>query len=444
MPATRQRVFLLGALIAVPLLSFFFVICFGTPLERNKSVSDNHVGSGSAVWPSFILPLRYQSHQLQSDHETAQDIQYPGANGHGMRSGIAALRAVRQGCRYLADVRIGKQYFELIVDTGSSDIAVLGKGVRCMRSGVPVDAANCSFGRMYDAEKTFKEIPGQHYWNSYKDGSFGQGRLGYDMVEIGGVVIQHQTIAIVNNTDYNGDSGSSGILGLGRDGLTRAFADSPNQRHSLITWKTYKSFITEMVSDPQLPHIFSLALDESGGSLAFGKTSAEHAPTDFVRAPLLGYDPRYTISLDHRTPFKFPGHERTENALIERYGSYMDDPNAALSATVDSGSAYIFVPHFIAETVAAQYQPPAVPVEGAYFYRVDCQAEPPPLAVRIAGRDFKIDPKYLILPSKGDVCEAAVMSNGDDFSAVVGQPFLKSVYAVFDLDAEEIRFAERR
>ena len=98
--------------------------------------------------------------------------------------------------------------------------------------------------------------------------------------------------------------------------------------------------------------------------------------------------------------------------------------------------------------VNALYNPPAEynPYVGAY--EVDCNAKPPAISVRIGGVDLSINPADMILNTPGGYdsdtrkCITTIQPSSSS-TLILGDAFLKSVVAVFDVGAAQMRFASR-
>ena len=361
---------------------------------------------------------------------------------NGLISNTAPLRVVPTSGAYVTTVTIGSQIFELLVDTGSSDTWVFKKSAYCTKKDklVSGDPGFCNFGPQYKPEDTFHQIPGRHFASRFRDGSRVHGVLGLEHFEVGGIEISDQVIGLVDQAIWNGDGKRSGILGLGREGAVKSYKDRKPEADGIATWLGYDSFVTRMTSKLNMPNMFSLALDQTGGSLAFGYATAAHAPAKFVRTSFLDSNPGYAIELEP-TAIVFPASKEIDEAMFEYFH------NATFAAYIDSGTEGIWLPPIVADAIAAQYKPPATLNDKGPEYLVDCQAEPPPLAVRITGRNFKIDPKHMVLTEGKGLCVAATMRNPEPWSghtpSILGTPFLKSVYALFDLEAQELRVGAR-
>ena len=298
---------------------------------------------------------------------------------------------------------------------------------------------------MYIPDEGFQQIRDQHFRDSYPDLSYAYGILGHEQVKLAGLTLNNQTIGVAKEAALDGDKALSGMLGLGREWQTMAYADSNDSSDGLVTKRPYTPVFENIALQNNLPTIFSLALDGQGGSLAFGYATAPHASADFVRTPLLNYDTRYLISLDNEGLIFEGSNHRI--SLLKEYFRATNDGSLALPARIESSAPMIIVPRVIAENFAAVFRPRATSdnYDGSQSqtFHVGCKAEAPPLAVRIAGREFQINAEDLVINLGDAGCVLAVMSFDGEELSVLGQPFLKSVLAVFDVGAGEMRFAAR-
>ena len=116
---------------------------------------------------------------------------------------------------FATEVSFGDETFELIVDTGSSDTWVVEKGFQCINitTSAPLTEADCYFGPPYSVTKEFKQIPDENFNITYGDGEFLSGILGYEKVTVAGLTV-NQTVALVNTAAWEGDSTTSGLIGL--------------------------------------------------------------------------------------------------------------------------------------------------------------------------------------------------------------------------------------
>ena len=399
---------------------------------------------------SYVVPLKYKAHASTSDHEVDQDEDcLTGRRLHRHRKplGTAALRAVHKGRRYVTHIEIGSQKFEVTIGINQGDTWVIGKDTLCLDLSTrdPLASWNCSFGPVYTPDETFQQIPNVHFGDSYTDLSYAYGILGHEQVTVAGLALNNQTIGIAKEAALVGDKTLSGMLGLGREWETMAYADSNDSSDGLVTKRPYTPVFANLALQNNLPQIFSLALDGRGGSLAFGYATEPHASADFVHTPLLNYDPRYLISLDNEGLIFEGSNHRI--SLLKKHLRSTNNGSLALPARFDYSTPMIIVPRVIAENFAAVFRPRGTSANNdgsqSQLFHVDCKADVTPLVVRIAGRYFKISADALIINLGDAGCVSAVMSFDGEELSVLGQPFLKCVFAVFDVGAGEMRFAAR-
>jgi hypothetical protein len=140
-----------------------------------------------------------------------------------------------QDMYYITDITVGNKTVPVTIDTGSSDtwfvrspftcidyygnrVAVSAAPSPCTDSDAntdkPPQESRCGFGQNYIANFSQGVIDNAVFARSYADGTYVYGYFGFDDVNIGGVTIQHQQLAIVNNTYWYGDGKTSGLLGL--------------------------------------------------------------------------------------------------------------------------------------------------------------------------------------------------------------------------------------
>ena len=116
---------------------------------------------------------------------------------------------------------------------------------------------------------------------------------------------------------------------------------------------------------------------------------------------------------------------------------------------VDSGNNLNVFPKEVADSINAAFDPPA----GGYNAKaqapvVDCNATAPALSVEIGNAIFDIDPVDMIWRDAHGTCFSSVVSTDSVEGETIkinflGDVFLKNVVAVFDMEHDEMRFAQR-
>ena len=131
---------------------------------------------------------------------------------NGNQTGLIALEL---GEEFAAEVTIGSQTFDLIIDTGSSDTWVVEEGFTCIDfdTGKKTTESECAFGSTYTKSGTFKSISGETFSIEYGDEESLTGVFGTEDVTIAGITVDQQ-IALVTKADWEGDGTTSGLMGL--------------------------------------------------------------------------------------------------------------------------------------------------------------------------------------------------------------------------------------
>jgi aspergillopepsin I len=120
-----------------------------------------------------------------------------------------------EGEEFATNITFGSQTFSVIIDTGSSDTWLVESGFQCVdvETSASLTEADCAFGPTFDMTDTFVQIPNENFNIEYGDGEFLQGIIGWEEVEVAGLTV-NTTVALVNYAAWEGDSTTSGLMGL--------------------------------------------------------------------------------------------------------------------------------------------------------------------------------------------------------------------------------------
>ncbi|KAF2433961.1 acid protease [Tothia fuscella] len=345
------------------------------------------------------------------------------ANGLRKRQdGSTPLIPLLGGAEFVSEVTIGSQTVKMIMDTGSSDTWLIKEGFECTDSNrKAVDESTCNFGPTYDG--TITQIAGQDFQISYGDGEFVTGVFGTQDVEIAGITVQDQQVALGTSAFWNGDGISSGLVGLAYPAITSAFKGN--------TRISYDPLFTSMTKQGLSSSMFSMAIQrggQTGGFIAFGGLPPVTFDETFAKTPIQvltsgGSSQRtfYTITPD---ALVYTGSAKTQKSQY----------------IVDSGTTLAYLPTNVAKTLNGLFTPKARldPSQGAYV--VNCNAKAPSLGVKIGGTTFNINPADMVLRDPSGLCISGIQDGGSG-PFILGDVFMQNVVAVFDVGAAEMRFA---
>lgn len=181
------------------------------------------------------------------------------------------------GTQYGVDVEFNKQKLTLALDTGSSDTWAVGSKSNCTGW-----FASCFFGPSYTGGFNEEPDEDQHLYAQYGDGEVVQGPIGFMDVTVCGIRVTNQTVALANDTLWNGNNVTSGILGLAYPSITNAYA-GPFGTHSSWYQVEYAPVFSNMVSQGLVDNHFSIAIsrDALNGVLGFGGVPEDLKGVDY-------------------------------------------------------------------------------------------------------------------------------------------------------------------
>ncbi|EME88060.1 uncharacterized protein MYCFIDRAFT_26346, partial [Pseudocercospora fijiensis CIRAD86] len=359
------------------------------------------------------------------------------------------LNSVEGGQVHAVEVTVGGQNFSVVVDTGSSDPWLAINGFECYDlDNTPLAQSDCEFGPTYDSSKssTYRVVPDQNFNISYADGEFLNGAMGNETFTMAGITVPNQKFGVVNIAAWLGDGVTSGLVGFAYRSLTSAYGGTTPGSDVKNQAMLYNPLFVNMYEQQDVPSIFSMAIDRDesvGGILALGGIpDIKHSPY-FVTTPILpaGVNAAkevvyqfYTIDIDG---FAFSSNRSTQfNTPLVGNGT---------DVIVDSGTSLCYVPNDVASGTAAAFDPPATYDSsfGAYF--VDCNATVPIFGVGIGKKIFYVNPADLVIDLVGDgsFCVMGIQPTFEGLT-ILGGTWMKNVLAVFDIGAEQMRFAARQ
>ncbi|KAL4915686.1 aspartic peptidase domain-containing protein [Aspergillus aurantiobrunneus] len=371
----------------------------------------------------------------------------------------APMVATMYGTVFDVQATVGGQSFDLLVDSGSSDLYVMESGFTCIHkeTGLELTEEDCDYdvGRTYDVSDTYEEIPNQIFGITYGAGT-ASGRMAFEEVSIAGVTVPRQRVGIANVSTPMGDGVSSGLVGLGYPALTSAHPDNITDNSTYWYYRLpYKPLLFNMweqglIEEPYFAHVLSRhSLNESGpvfgGYLSFGELPPVAHEDTWAVAP---------VEIMTNIPLNYTSYQRTRSYWATTLNATIDatrnnTASAPFQAFFDSGNPLSYLPARIADPLNQLFSPPGVYRKELEAYVVDCNAKAPSnFTFQLGGQVFTHDPADLIQKLPEGVCISAI-GNSDEIRLlddlqlnVIGVSFLKTVVSVFDIGKNEMRFSK--
>ncbi|KAL4926181.1 pepsin-like aspartic protease [Aspergillus undulatus] len=378
----------------------------------------------------------------------------------------APMVSTLYGTVFDVETTIGGQTFQLLVDSGSSDLYVMKTGFTCLdqESGQTLTEEECRYdlNRTYDVSDRYQEIPNQIFGIEYGAG-IASGVMAYEEVTIAGITVPKQQVAIADKSTPMGDGVSSGLIGLGYPALTSAhpsnITDNSTYWYHRLQYKPllFNMYEQGLIEEPYFAHVLARApLNDSspafGGYLSFGELPPVRHEDVWAIAP---------VDILETIPLNYTSYKRSRSYWATTLSASLGSHNTSLGTNssssisapfqvfFDSGNPLSYIPLRIADPLNQLFSPPGIYNSDLQAYIVDCDAKAPStFSLEIGGYMFTHDARDLIYQTGEDLCISAI-GNSDDIELlrefelnIIGVPFLKGVMSVFDIGRGEMRFTK--
>lgn len=381
-----------------------------------------HRGRGpksvAKAYQKFGVPIPDDLAQCLKDILRAMGIS-PGAYGAAgyndtADSGKGEVSAVPEmfDVEYLVPVQIGTppQTLNLNLDTGSSDLWVFtSETPKSMVAGQKLfDIPSSSSARF---------MPNQTWSIRYGDGSASLGTVYTDIVSIGGIEVQNQTVESARQVSksFTRDPHMSGLVGLAFSKINQV---RPTRQHTF--WENALAELDEPV--------FSANLKKGqAGNYNFGFID----PTEFT--PPLSY-----IPVNSSRGFW----EFTTSSYSVANQSAVSSPHSAIA---DTATTLLFLPLSITSGFYAAVPSATIsPTYGGYVYA--CNATLPDITLHIEGYRAVIPGELLAFApadtssfSNATLCFGGIQSSEEMPFSIYGDIFFKAQWVLFDAKKGEER-----
>lgn len=347
------------------------------------------------------------------------------------QAGEVPAEDVQNDAMYLAQVGIGTpaQTLNLDFDTGSADLWVWSTNLPSATLSANSDANHTVF----DSSKssTFKNQEGSTWEISYGDGSSASGSVGTDSVNIGGVVVKNQAVELADKMSAQFASGAGdGLLGLAFSSINTV---KPKSVATPVQNMIAQSDITSGLFTAKLGSWRDADEPDKGDSFyTFG-----FIDQDTVTAA--GADITYTAVDNSNGFWMFDSTSATVNGKsITRSGN---------TAIADTGTTLALVDD---ATCKAIYDA----IEGAiydndsqgYIYPSNTTADNlPTVSFAVGNKQFAVQKEDLAFAeAKTGYVYGGIQSRGSMTFDILGDTFLKGIYAVFDVGNTRFGAVQRK
>ncbi|KAE8327264.1 aspartic peptidase domain-containing protein [Aspergillus sergii] len=375
----------------------------------------------------------------------------------------ASLLATGGGHNFDVDVTVGSnnQTFKLLVDTGSSDLYIMGDGFTCINatSNLTLPQADCKYGpETYTRSSSYEQVPNEVFGIEYGAGR-ASGVMAYEDITIAGVSVRAK-LAIADVSEPMGREGiSHGVMGLGYPSITSAHPGTsvPNNTY-FYNRAVYSPVFNTMFEQGLVEPYFTIALAHTardstatfGGYLTLGDLPPVEPKSDFSAVPveiMKDVPAEFTSGKQQRAYWAFTVQGVKYGSSGEETAALKTDNNP-WQVFVDTGNDFSILPEAVVDPVNKQFSPPGVWNDKLKVYVVDCDAKAPEFGVTIGNQTFYHAAEDLIYEVGEGVCVSSLLPAekvGMKYVVVyvLGAPFYKNVIAVHDFGKNELRFAQK-
>lgn len=343
------------------------------------------------------------------------------------------------------------QEFVAFIDTGSSDTWVISKDFQCLDISTmdPESQSACQFGTLYDpALGSFENITSQEFSIAYfPENETLEGSMGYAPLQLGGLTVPKQEVALVTESAWAGDGTSSALVGFAYPAVTSASYRSNGSQ------AIYDPVFTTMAKEKIVDNaVFTLALNRvppntspsaPAGLMAFGGL----VPSTYY------YPPFTTVSIEETAGIKGLSFYTISHELIYNRKNGTTYSGGTYQSIIDSGTAPNFIPSDQAADINEQFSPAAVYNETLGYWTVDCDATAPYAAYKIGGVVMPMNPTDMIVRSLNglegfeNICFSAFADGGppgNDTVYIIGEVWQLSYVVAYDQGRNQMHFANRR
>lgn len=322
---------------------------------------------------------------------------------------LITLDQDRPDLSYFGEITFGTgepQELNVLFDTGSADLFVIGD--EC-------DSPACSRKLKYNSylDDSYKaiELP---FHVEYVGSAFAKGSRATTDIKIGSLSVETQDFGLVDTISDNfADLTFAGIMGMA--------LSSASENRQLTP-------VTNLIN--------SKALDQPQFSFMLGR-DADNTPSELT---IGGSNPaRYDANSLTWTNLVDDNHGLWKIPLDDCFVS--DQPLGFQDriGSIDTGSASIIIPSADAKTLYGKI-PKSVALDKG-FYSIPCETNIV-ISLRFSGMTWNMDHRDFIL-KEGENCFGSIqgIDTGSDTTWIIGIPFLKNVYSIFDQDEFRVGFA---
>lgn len=343
---------------------------------------------------------------------------------------------------YNIEIGLGtpSQTFNLLLDTGSSDMWVIGSGneycTENPRLIASLQGINCSVSGVFttDSSSTFS-ANNTDFYIAYGDKTVAEGDWATDTLTINGVSIKKFSFGLGATTNS-----SMGVLGIGYKSN-----EATNALKSPYTYENLPLRLAEQgVINTPAYSMWLNDINSDSGNILFGAVDHDKYNGSLVRVPIQSqssYSSGPTSFLIDLQSVKYSESGSSSSEIL----------SDSIQAVLDSGTSLSYFPSSIASKLLSKFSASYNSQLG--YYLTSCNTAGM-LTYNFTNAIINVPFEYLLIPVQdSSTGEVAQLKSGEPACAVgilpaeykfalLGDTFMRNAYSVFDLKNNEIALAQ--
>ncbi|KAF4541128.1 Peptidase A1 [Lasiodiplodia theobromae] len=395
----------------------------GPYLVTNRIHQQGKFGPGKALGGH----ARVQKHVLQKRVAVAAD-------SGSTETGDVPAEDIQNDSLYLCEVGIGTpaQKLRLDFDTGSADLWVWSTS---LPSNVQSQGKSSNHA-IFDPSKssTFKKSDGSTWQIQYGDQSSASGDVGTDTIDLGGLKVENQAIELASKlSDQFVQGEGDGLLGLAWGSINTVKPEAVNTP------------VENMIAQEDIPkdaELFTAYLGSTKDTSEADKGESFYTfgyiDQDVLKAA--GVDTPFYVDIDNSQGFwQFTSTSASVNGqTIQRSGN---------TAIADTGTTLALVADDVVDAIykaipGAKYDSQN---QGYVFPSSVTADQLPEVSFAVGEKLFVVQKEDLAFADAGNgFVYGGIQSRGDMTFDILGDTFLKGIYAIFDQGNKRFGAVQRK
>lgn len=394
--------------------------------------------------PKGYVGLNFKK-KYGNNYDTATSNFKPEFNLHKRDGEYEIVEISNEQSFYSVELDIGtpSQEVTVLVDTGSSDLWVMGSNNPYCRGSSDSqisssDRIDCGEFGTFNSDRSSswsRNGSAPRFSIQYGDTTFASGIWGQDHLHLEDLNITGLSFAVANRTNS-----TVGVLGVGLPGL-----ETTNSGRTPYQYDNFPMVLKRAgATDSTAYSLYLNSLQEEHGSILFGAVDHSKYSGPLYTVPLIntlqgyGYD----------NPIQF-------DVTLHGIGLSDDNTNSTLTSTkvpalLDSGTTLTYLPKTLldnlADKIGARY------VQRYGYYMVPCNSDgtsssafddDTSLIFDFGGFHIRTPLKDYLVQAMTNTCILGLIPQ-DSNGVILGDTFLTHAYVVYDLDNYEVSMAQAK